>query len=934
MRQLFFLFFLMGGSIFYGQNSFHPKTVLSQKNGFPSNYFYTVTVDNEDYAWVCTDNGVVKYNGNYSKLFQIDNGLPSNDVFDIYIDKKNRKWLMGYFTGLFFIENDIVHKVKNTSQLNDVRFSYVKDGVCYFIENNTKIYFYDEFKKELTFFKNTKINERYELVKYIDLIKNFLIHDLIEKKYYTYNLETKKISTIPTQFSLVYDSNSYPLLVKNNSILTNKKLRCVSKHFDEKIILTDEEQFYIFKNRELNRNLSKELNKLNLNPKNIGRILIDKKNNKWITSLNTFEINLYKNNSHLFNNKVLDNLQEYEKIKFVCYNNGFTYFTTTRNNFYAYNLKHEELFFIKKFNSELYISNLYNNGDHFYFNISGFNLEYELNGTKIKLITSNDRFYRFDYLENNNKYGISGTKIYKNDELFFSKKNDLRYNYLKEIDKAVLFTNEENVYKYNLEKKQLIKNAKITFTSKIEKVTNNLIIVTNSNNLFITTLDLDILNQVKLGNEIIYSSCLNNTNTKMYVATNENIYCYDVVKNNLKLQAKISNLENGLEHKIINLKIINNSLIACSEKGFTNIDLTVFQQKYDGIIDLDYIKINEKLLVNFENLSFERTENDLNIKTSIKSFNSNKSDYLTYYSLSTNKENKWRLFEEEILSFKNLSHGDYTLKVYAKKNINEEIKNVKTIHFIIKPYFWKTNLFFYTCIVFVVLIIFIIINFFKVKNLKKYNLKLSFMNLEIKALKSQMNPHFIFNVINNLQSTIILEDEIKINTFFTKFSKLLRTTLDIVNKEVITLQDEMSYIRSYVELEQLRLKDTFLFNLKNTENIDLKAINIPVMLLQPIVENAIIHGLIPSKKKKILSISIEKSRTEGYLDIIIEDNGIGRINKLVNKSHNAIALKTIEERFTIINKIKKSKYNIKIIDLIEDKTPTGTKVILTILKSS
>ena len=201
-------------------------------------------------------------------------------------------------------------------------------------------------------------------------------------------------------------------------------------------------------------------------------------------------------------------------------------------------------------------------------------------------------------------------------------------------------------------------------------------------------------------------------------------------------------------------------------------------------------------------------------------------------------------------------------------------------------------------------------------------------DLELKALKSQMNPHFIFNTLNGLQSIMFTKNEMEINNYFIKFSKLLRTTLDILNSDKVTLYKEINYLKSYIELEQTRKINNFSYSITIDELIDLKSIEIPVMLLQPLVENAIEHGI--NKIKQPGELKIEIKQNDNYFIIAIEDNGNGINTEKLNpknylKEENSYACKIIKDRIKIMNIINKNKYKIEWVNLnIENRHQSNT----------
>lgn len=203
--------------------------------------------------------------------------------------------------------------------------------------------------------------------------------------------------------------------------------------------------------------------------------------------------------------------------------------------------------------------------------------------------------------------------------------------------------------------------------------------------------------------------------------------------------------------------------------------------------------------------------------------------------------------------------------------------------------------------------------------------------LALKSLRSQMNPHFIFNALNSVNQFIAKNDERAANKFLTEFSKLMRLVLDSSQKDFITLLEEKEIITLYLKLEHYRFRDKFEYDLLIDPALSLESIEIPPMLIQPYIENAIWHGLRYKDTKGELKVSLMKK--DGTLAITITDDGIGRKQSQVlktenQKKHNSTGLKNTQERIEIVNKVYKKQHKIMVQDLNEDST--GTKVEITI----
>jgi len=206
--------------------------------------------------------------------------------------------------------------------------------------------------------------------------------------------------------------------------------------------------------------------------------------------------------------------------------------------------------------------------------------------------------------------------------------------------------------------------------------------------------------------------------------------------------------------------------------------------------------------------------------------------------------------------------------------------------------------------------------------------------LALKSLRSQMNPHFIFNALNSVNSFIAQNDERTANRYLTEFSTLMRNVLDNSEADFIPLSNEIEMLELYMKLEHSRFKDKFDYKIEVDEKLKISEYQIPPMLLQPYVENAVWHGLRYKKKKGSLSVRIQQ-KNEDSIEITITDDGIGRIKSKELKTENqqkqlSKGMDNIKKRVHILNEMYNDKVDVFISDLYSDNT--GTKVVLILKK--
>lgn len=204
-------------------------------------------------------------------------------------------------------------------------------------------------------------------------------------------------------------------------------------------------------------------------------------------------------------------------------------------------------------------------------------------------------------------------------------------------------------------------------------------------------------------------------------------------------------------------------------------------------------------------------------------------------------------------------------------------------------------------------------------------------DLRLSSLQSQMNPHFIFNALGSVQYFIQTHDTEKADEYLSNFAMLMRSILESSKSKYIRFNEELRLLELYIGLEKVRFEDLFDYEIKVDVNVDTE-INVPPMILQPFIENAINHGLYNLKDRKGKLIVHFASPEEEKLVVTITDNGVGRqkAEKLRMKKHKPRGMQIVQERLETINSRKELVISTETIDLYENDQPTGTKVIITI----
>jgi ligand-binding sensor domain-containing protein len=281
--------------------------------------------------------------------------------------------------------------------------------------------------------------------------------------------------------------------------------------------------------------------------------------------------------------------------------------------------------------------------------------------------------------------------------------------------------------------------------------------------------------------------------------------------------------------------------------------------------------------------------------------------------------------------FSNLGPGTYTFKVKSRNNEGKWNISPAAFTFTVLTPWWKTWWFRIFLITGVVSGVYLAVRF-RVRQIEvnEHN-KVRLANNELKALRAQMNPHFIFNALNSIQHFIMSSDEQGASKYLNKFAKLIRSILNNTEKTSVSLKDEVESLRLYIELEMLRFESKFDYDIRVDSNTDLDFYEVPTLLIQPYVENAIIHGLVPKKEKG--KLDIEMKIENNFILCTINDNGIGRERSSeskansVKRGHKSLGMKITRDRLELLNSVHNSSLSVNITDLYGDNgEAAGTKV--------
>lgn len=416
---------------------------------------------------------------------------------------------------------------------------------------------------------------------------------------------------------------------------------------------------------------------------------------------------------------------------------------------------------------------------------------------------------------------------------------------------------------------------------------------------------------------------------KLWLGTNNGVF---VIKTNGDLIYHF-NLKNGLLGKDVNRGAFefdeeDNIWIGTTE-GLNIIPLNFTLNINVPEMILKNLFINEKLISDASINKFKYNENNIQFEFEFASFANETENQFSYFLEELDLG--WTSFNNESkISFRNLSPGVYKLYFKAKNALGVETK-VYSYSFEILPPWWRTWWFYTLLTLALSSATYIVFKWrLKVLNQKEKN-KFKLSESELKALRSQINPHYLSNSLTSLQKLILKDNKLQAMEVLNKYGKVMRNILNNSENQFIPLINEINTLKEYIELEKLlHFEDSeFHIHYDTISKTDLEKIQIPTMLIQPFVENAIIHGLnkkLSGIKKLTLTFTFNQK-----LECVIEDNGVGRdLSKLENKA-NSKGNANVEQRLKLYGELLKQDIGFEIIDLIDKRNSAiGTKVILSL----
>ncbi len=959
-RILLTIFIVLFSMILKAQNSAFEHYSVEQ--GLPSSEVYSQLQDKDGYMWFATSKGISRFDGHEFVNYTVRDGLSSNSVIKIFEDYKNRIWLSAYDGDLSYIENGEIVQFQYNDTIKILSKNYFIDNIYIDAQNSLwlmpsigglyKITENGAITDELSNYSDSSTFFFKEMPKgyiWCDLHNNYSIDTLMLKvKNDVYYFKTKKTIGLRRYFAKV-GYNEYLFSKGNMLFYVKDKVIVKSRTYKNEIsgLMSDNkgnfwvsvmyEGVYFYPEKDLDSKVT-----IYLRGKSPISAYQDREGNYWFS---TTEDGVYFVSSFQFNS--------YKQYGFSDFNilsmeiaEDYLYFSTYNKQVFKCKLNKEKILSIqnialkrerdypildifKKSDNSIWflgkeLFKMYNGETKIIDTLSrGYNLCESGDSSIISTLHNGFQKYlgdsiHFTYTQNHIPISnsifedsegvvwigsINGLYCYNTTLEFYGFYNLLfksRINDIKQIDKYLLFaTGGEGLIVYN----------------PITKDVKNLTVAQGLNSNFINTIFIQNTNTLWLGT--------NKGLCKLTISLNDSIAFN---------HEKYTKSEGLYSEEIKDIAMVENCIYLGTSKGLVSFFPDNLKKNFvPPKIILDSFMVNNKSLELKNSYNLHNKENNITVYFKAISFKA--SNKVKYRYRLEGFDDTWVETVNNFVRFPNLPYGKYKFYVTASAEDGYWNENSYELEFKIAKRFTQTILFQIIVILLIIIITFFVFFIIYRSMEKELHNKHKLMFAEQKALRAQMNPHFIFNALNSIRRYILENDPDTADTYLTSFASLMRMVLENSKKNFILLETELETLRLYLELEKMRFDESFIFRINYEDNVNISNIKIPPMLLQPYLENAIWHGLAPKAKEGILTLDISVTPANELICIII-DNGIGReksaeISKR-RKNHVSTGLRNIEERINLINVLSNSVTSVEIIDLYDDNNnSTGTKAVLT-----
>lgn len=841
------------------------------EDGLPTNEIYECVQDKKGFVWFGTSLGVSRYDGYKFKNFTTLDGLPDNTIFGFFEDSKGRIWFRSFNGLIAYYYQD---KIINVNVSKELRQNHIS-GITEKKDNSILIQYIDGTVLSIKFDSNEK--PKVTLNCKCDITVSNLIKQsnsiLAENCLDYYNFEQHQGVK---QFRNYGDSQVYiersDVYLSNDGFLTHRKINLEGVINGAVYRSSKNGHLFIPTLTGYVKYSGDGFDKVSRRVSNLGQcsaILEDSQGGFWVTS--TDKGVYYCPNQDVsirLTNENISHLEYYQNAlhlavnesKILRYENGL---------FHEFLEITDDPRIVKSFNGRLIISE----NESFVVNPN-----FKIKNSKERILCYQNNSY---WIASSNgelhEYDIELNKINSYVSTSNSRSTIRRIYPNKE---SLFIVRLDGVEKFNLDTKEFT-NIYLK-TGKTAISVSDILTLENEWDLFCTLGEgiiikngnrrMQILQKDGLASNIIFNAT-KQSDSIIWVSTPGGVskVCLNFSKENSFYTIYNYTKHDGLSSNFVNdIAIFHDSVFIATNNGLNIIPSTFKIRTYNPLFSIHSCKVNGR---SFKHRPSALSYNENNFVITYGAIHFPSENNITYKYRLRGVSNQWFTTKEKKLQFLNLNPGSYAFEMFAVSSNGMSKSAIERIHFQIKPPIYQ-EWWFKMLFVFTLLIIIWLIVRFRLKLIrKKLTLKYELEKLKGIALRSQLNPHFIFNALNSIQNYIANNNNKDSLRYLAKFSRLIRIILESSEKEIYTLEEEIDFIRLYLDVEKMRFTDKLEYEIVIDKSIRVDEIVVPSFILQPYVENAIWHGIQQKKETGTVTIKALKNGNDILLQII--DDGVG-----------------------------------------------------------
>lgn len=933
---------------------------LNDENGLPSNEVYQVLQDRKGFIWIGCDAGLFRYDGFEYKQYKNDD-QNGRAISDLNLDVKGRLWARNFNGEIYCLINDRLQLVTKYLKTNVAHAEFALDekGNCWGVFNSTVYSLTPSGKiayKQKIYLKHKPLGQINDVI----LQDGKLIMADRFNSVFVFNPKNKQLREIDkghlTPERNIFFRQGMKIMLLSESTLNNKitlnELLSTKIRLQQTILLTTansrlhmipqvrENENWICTANGVGKFSSnvKSLDELsrNFQGNSVSHIMKDVEGNYWISTLNQGIIIVPNWNITRIDERNFS-LPENHITAIKALNKNQLLIGTYTGRLFMLTISSRKIEEIKSATNQKTISVKYihpfknqfiaSHGPLSVFSVDGISNSYPIYNSKDACIMGDSLHFIFS-----ERFGAFHLSDLKPTLQFKSREGGGRNICFNPKDNTIYLAFSKGLYSMkNGRLKSITFNSEPLFVSSVSVSNGHLYCASLSKGLFIIQNSI-IVKRYSEENSPIEDELriVHAYHNYCWVSSREKLYRINLATKEI---AAFSYL-NGINPRDINaIDHGDGRLFIATNKGLVYFPENLkWKNTRAPQLYINYVLIEGKKHINLTNIVLPFNNHNFSVDLSSISFRS-RGNYTYRYRLA-GLNDKWTSIpaNNRQITFSHLPSGTYSFEVQAV-NENGICSQTHSFSITIEQALWEKWWFYLLTTIFIIVIIALIF-YSRFKYLKrKADLKNKLVGSQLTALKSQMNPHFMFNALNSIQDLMLHKDTKGSNLYISKFSNLMRKVLNASDQASITLQEEIDILSLYLDLEKLRFGEDFTFELILDEAIDPYALTLPSMILQPFVENAIKHGLLHKKGEKKLSIHF---MLKEQLICEITDNGIGRKHAEEIKSRQnrnaSFATSATEKRIELLNSYDQVNYKFEIIDLMENDQAIGTKVRISLPK--